>query len=78
MILCICKVVTDKQVDAAIRAGAHTVEAVGEATGAGTGCGCCTQAIEDRIHGVARLGSPCGNRCADCPRSSGQESVTAA
>ena len=77
MILCICKVVTDKQVDAAIQAGAHTVEAVGAATGAGTECGCCQQSIQDRIQGVARLGSPCGRNCADCPRLA-QDSVTAA
>ena len=69
MILCICNVVSDREVDAAIEAGAGTVDAVGAATGAGTGCGCCRQAIADRIDGVARIGSPCGQRCDDCPRA---------
>ena len=78
MVLCICKVVTEKEVDAAIRLGAHSVAAVGRLTGAGTACGCCTQALEDRIDGVARLGNPCGNRCADCPRAATQDSATAA
>lgn len=77
MILCLCKAVTDREVDAAIRLGAHTVRAVGEHTGAGTDCGCCETAIADRIAGVARVGAPCGKSCADCPRAPA-EAATAA
>lgn len=41
MILCSCKNVSDRTVRAAIAQGATTVEAVAEATQAGTECGSC-------------------------------------
>lgn len=46
MYVCICKNVTDSQVRAAIAKGAHTMEAVGRATRAGTCCGACHDDIE--------------------------------
>ena len=46
MILCHCKSVSDRHINAAIAAGASTVADVSSATGAGTGCGGCTPAIE--------------------------------
>ena len=49
MILCLCKAVTDREVDDAIRRGANTVDAVGELCGAGTDCGGCVCSIEDRL-----------------------------
>jgi bacterioferritin-associated ferredoxin len=58
---CICRAVTDDEVCAAIDQGATTVEAVGDATRAGTCCGGCQDYIEDllgeRGHGcpLARL-----------------------
>ncbi len=45
-IVCNCKKVKKSQILAAIAAGATTVEAVGEATGAGTGCGGCKPKIQ--------------------------------
>jgi len=62
MILCICQAVTDREIDAAIRNGAHSLADVSRACGAGGDCGCCRGSIEQRIE---RAGS--GNR-ADCPR----------
>ena len=62
MVLCICRSVTDREVEAAIHGGARSVDAVGDACGAGTDCGVCRDAIEQRI------GGPCGRGCADCPR----------
>lgn len=49
MILCLCKAVTDREVDDAIRRGANTTDAVGQMCGAGTDCGSCVDAIDDRI-----------------------------
>jgi NAD(P)H-nitrite reductase large subunit len=46
---CICRAVTDDEVCAAIDEGATTVEAVGDATRAGTGCGGCQDYIEDLL-----------------------------
>jgi len=45
MYVCICAAVTDDEVRASIRDGARTVDDVGDACGAGTGCGTC----HDRI-----------------------------
>jgi bacterioferritin-associated ferredoxin len=46
MIVCHCRAVSDRTIDAAIAAGASTVADVTHATGAGTGCGGCLPAIE--------------------------------
>jgi bacterioferritin-associated ferredoxin len=62
MILCICQSVSDREVDAAIRDGARSVADVSRACGAARDCGCCRQAIEQRIH------RGCESACADCPR----------
>jgi bacterioferritin-associated ferredoxin len=45
VIVCLCRDVSDRAIRLAIEDGAHSVEAVGRATGAGTGCGCCRMAI---------------------------------
>jgi bacterioferritin-associated ferredoxin len=62
VILCLCQSVTDREVDAAIHRGAHSVAAVSRASGAGTDCGSCHRMIERRIERA------CGADCADCPR----------
>lgn len=41
MYACMCHAVTVSEVEAVVLDGATTVEDIGEATGAGTGCGCC-------------------------------------
>ena len=47
--ICYCENLTAGDIKAAIEAGADTVEAVGEATGAGTHCGGCKGKIAKLI-----------------------------
>ena len=54
MFACICRAVTCDAVGAALDEGAATVEAVAEATGAGTGCGTCRDRIATMIGEHAR------------------------
>lgn len=46
MIACHCKVVSDRDINAAIAAGARTVAAVCRATGAGQDCGTCVFSVK--------------------------------
>ncbi|MFP4636154.1 MAG: bacterioferritin-associated ferredoxin [Nitriliruptoraceae bacterium] len=55
MIVCHCRVVTAATIRASIEDGAEDVRAVGEACGAGIGCGGCHPAIE-RLLDDAALG----------------------
>jgi len=59
MYVCVCRAVTDKEVEAAIDGGAHTLEAVARTCEAGGDCGACHAHIEDMIEERA-----CGGRCA--------------
>lgn len=70
MYVCLCKAVSDREVKAAIADGAGTVDEVGEACGAGTGCGACRPMIHDMLEaeGLAACGRECAP-CADCPPS---------
>ncbi len=45
-IICNCAQITKEQIEAEIKAGAKTVEEIGEKTGAGTICGVCVEDIE--------------------------------
>jgi bacterioferritin-associated ferredoxin len=47
--VCICERVRECEVRTAIRCGARTEEAVGEACGAGRNCGTCLDRISDVI-----------------------------
>lgn len=68
MVVCLCKRATDRDIADAIDDGARSVDEVGEACGAGTGCGCCRGYIHDQIHDqLALTGAPCGGGCIDCP-----------
>ncbi len=49
MIVCVCKGVACSKIRALLRDGVDSVEAVGEACGAGTDCGSCRSAIEDML-----------------------------
>jgi bacterioferritin-associated ferredoxin len=49
MYVCICARVREGEVRAAIRRGARCEESVGDACGAGTGCGTCLDRICDLI-----------------------------
>lgn len=55
MYVCICSRVRECELRAAIRSGAHTEEAVGDACGAGTGCGTCLDRIGDLLDEKPRL-----------------------
>jgi bacterioferritin-associated ferredoxin len=46
MYVCICAAVTDTELRTCITAGAQTVDELGEACGAGTGCGTCLGEID--------------------------------
>jgi bacterioferritin-associated ferredoxin len=46
---CICERISECEVRAAIRCGARTEESVGDACGAGTGCGTCLDRICELI-----------------------------
>ena len=60
MILCLCHGKSERDVDETIRAGADSVEAVGDRCGAGTGCGMCHEEIAQRL-GCSRGGGCGGN-----------------
>ncbi|MEV6343254.1 (2Fe-2S)-binding protein [Actinoplanes sp. NPDC051851] len=49
MYVCICNYVREREVRAVIRDGARTEEEVGDACGAGTGCGSCLDRICELI-----------------------------
>src|SRR5437763_9378356 len=77
MILCICKAVSEREIDAAVRSGASTLAAIGErCSGAGTDCGMCHEAIEERLSLCSGLRPPpvagkarsSHGSCASCPR----------
>jgi bacterioferritin-associated ferredoxin len=46
MFVCICAAVPDSEIRSCVAGGASTVEEVGDACGAGTGCGSCHDQID--------------------------------
>lgn len=50
MIVCQCRVVTDRDVDAALADGARTVAAVCRSTGAAQDCGSCIFSVKALVH----------------------------
>ena len=49
MIVCSCKGVGSTQLEALLRSGCHTVEAIGRACGAGTDCGGCLAHLREQL-----------------------------
>lgn len=49
MFVCLCRVVTDRQVEEAVRNGATTISDVGDSCDAGTGCGGCHEQLQNII-----------------------------
>ncbi|TWG90174.1 assimilatory nitrate reductase catalytic subunit/bacterioferritin-associated ferredoxin [Nocardioides sp. J9] len=49
MIVCQCRVVTDRDVDAALADGARTVAAVCRSTGAAQDCGSCIFSVKAQV-----------------------------
>jgi bacterioferritin-associated ferredoxin len=63
MIVCLCHGKSERDVEAAIREGADSVEAVGDRCGAGTGCGACVDEIAQKL-GCSRGAGGCGGSIA--------------
>jgi bacterioferritin-associated ferredoxin len=49
MYVCVCRAVTDKEVEGALERGACTIDQVGVACGAGGDCGACRGRIAEMI-----------------------------
>ncbi len=49
MIVCLCKGISCRTIDAAVERGARTVAGIARACQAGTGCGMCVGQIRDLI-----------------------------
>jgi bacterioferritin-associated ferredoxin len=65
MIVCVCRRVSDRAISAAVASGARSMEDIAAATGAGTDCGRCREAIA-----VASAERPCASPpCPGCPRA---------
>ena len=67
MIVCICKVVSDRTIRQAITNGAHSVESVTLATRAGSCCGACRPQIAEMVQAIVT--EHCTGSCGDCPRA---------
>lgn len=55
MFICLCRGVSDRTVQQVIDEGACTVAEVGTRCGAGTDCGACHEAIEQRIEAACTV-----------------------
>ena len=64
MFACICAAVTEAEVRDSVRDGARCVETIGDACGAGTGCGSCHERLETLL-----LTTAAGERVAGLPAS---------
>ena len=53
MYVCYCAALSDTAVKAAVDAGAHTIEDLGDRCGAGTECGGCHPALAELLAGDA-------------------------
>jgi bacterioferritin-associated ferredoxin len=49
VLVCHCRVVSDRHIDQALAEGASSTRAVARATSAGTGCGGCVSSLRARI-----------------------------
>lgn len=54
MLVCLCKVVSERQVLSAILAGADTVAEIERRTQAGTDCGACREKIAEILEATTR------------------------
>lgn len=62
MFVCMCTAVTEREIRDCVRAGAQTVDEVGERSLAGTGCGGCQESIQMILAGEGAW--PLGRGCA--------------
>jgi bacterioferritin-associated ferredoxin len=63
MIVCQCRVVTDRDVDAALADGARTVSAICRSTGAAQDCGSCIFSVKKQV--TRHLAQECSHLAAD-------------
>ena len=49
MIICVCKGLSDREIESAIECGNGTEEEVGHSCGAGTDCGSCLQTLRQML-----------------------------
>ena len=54
MVICICEDARDRQIKAAIRNGAKTIDEIRAACGAGSGCGSCHHFIEKILRATSK------------------------
>ena len=57
MIVCICRGIADRHLEALVASGAHTVQQVEQLCGAGGDCGSCREEVERIVERVT-LGAP--------------------
>lgn len=62
MIVCVCNRVSEGELNEVIEGGASSVEAVGDACGAGTDCGSCVAAIQHRLSCARRAAQASNER----------------
>lgn len=55
MIVCICARVRESEIREVVRGGAETEDSVGDACGAGTGCGTCLDRIAEILESSVSL-----------------------
>lgn len=55
MIVCHCHQVTDREIRSAVASGAHTIEAISEVCGAGSGCGGCVSELASLLFQERRV-----------------------
>jgi len=67
MLVCLCHPATERDLDACIRDGARSVEAIGAMCGAGQGCGACQDELRERLD-RAGLGGDADQLVSDPPR----------
>jgi bacterioferritin-associated ferredoxin len=63
MYICICNAITDRQIRAAVSAGAVSLGDLSMQLGVAAGCGRCGEAAQQVIHDTV-----CGGDCSTCVR----------
>ena len=66
MVVCICRAVSDRTIESAIRDGASTLDDVKRTCRAGTGCGACHGQVNEMI---SRFAGEQKDGCEGCPNA---------
>ncbi len=62
MIVCVCRGVSERQVEAVVAAGATTIDEVSRACGAASDCGACHHMVTALVEGARSAACPAGAR----------------